>query len=217
VTPYKEFLEGLIDKKETIKKKFVLKDVVNKTTDENYGICFIIEFKNTADLDKLIETDTLMKELKLTKSFNTNNMYLFDDNTIPVKYNTTLDILLDFYDMRLEFYNKRKNYMTDKLESELVILKAKARFIEEYINGTLDINRKSNDFILSLLEEHKFPKQNDNYDYLVKMPLISMTAEKIDDLTAQIKKKTTELDVLLKSSNKDLWRQDLQCILKNLK
>jgi DNA topoisomerase-2 len=217
VTPYKEFLEGLIDKKETIKKKFVLKDVVNKTTDENHGICFIIEFKNIADLDKLIETDTLMKELKLTKSFNTNNMYLFDDNTIPVKYKTTLDILLDFYDMRLEFYNKRKNYMTDKLESELVILKAKARFIEEYINGTLDINRKSNDFILSLLEERKFPKQNDNYDYLVKMPLISMTAEKIDDLMAQIKKKTTELDVLLKSSNKDLWKQDLQCILKNLK
>ena len=158
-----------------------------------------------------------MKELKLTKSFNTNNMYLFDDNTIPVKYKTALDILLDFYDMRLEFYNKRKNYMTDKLQSELVILKAKARFVEEYINGTLDINRKSNDFILSLLEERKFPKQNDNYDYLVKMPLISMTAEKIDELTVQIKRKTTELDVLLKSSNKDLWRQDLQCILKNLK
>jgi DNA topoisomerase II len=221
VTPYKEFLESLIEnspnKKEGPKKRFVLKDVKNKTTDENTAICFIIDFKNSDDLDKLIETGTLMKELKLTKTFNTNNMYLFDDNTIPVKYNTTLDILLDFYDMRLEFYKKRRLYLIDKLEQELVILKSKSQFIEEYIEGTIDINRKSSEYIISLLEEKRYPKHTDGYDYLVKMPLISMTAEKINDLNAQIEKKTSELNALLSSSEKDLWKQDLQSVTKKLK
>jgi DNA topoisomerase-2 len=219
VTPYKEFLESLVEnsttKKDTIKKKFVLKDVTNKTTDENYGICFIIDFKHSSDLDKMIENDTLMKELKLTKSFNTNNMYLFDDNTIPVKYKTTLDILLDFYDMRMEYYSKRKDYLTNKLQSELIMVKAKARFIEEYINGTLDINRKSSNYILSLLEEKKFPKHNDEYDYLVKLPLISLTEEKINELNDQIQKKTSELNTLMNMTNKDIWRQDLLRISKN--
>lgn len=106
ITSYKEFLESLIDagksNKDTKTKRkangIVLKDVKNRTTDENTGIDFVVDFKESDTLDKLISKGTLEKELKLTKSFNTNNMYLFDDQSIPTKYSNSNDILLDFFD-----------------------------------------------------------------------------------------------------------------------
>ncbi len=233
VTPYKEFLESLIDgalapKKDTAsgkKKKVnavVLKDVKNKTTDENSGICFVVDFKDTSVLDKLIEAGTLEKELKLIKPFNTNNMYLFDDSLIPSSYKNTVDILLDFYDMRLEFYTKRREHLIKKLALELSILRAKVRFIEEYINGSLDINRRSKEYVNSLLEEKKFPKhtsadgEKPSYDYLVKMQLLALTKERIEELTKQKNHKKVQLEELQKKTAKDLWKEDLNNIQKLL-
>jgi DNA topoisomerase-2 len=241
VTQYKEFLESLIPnsntKTKTEKKpnnRVQLKDVQNKTIDENNNIILIVEFKNADDLDKLIKQKTLEKELKLVKSFSTNNMYVFDDKLIPTKYNSPQDILLDFYDIRLEFYIKRKEYLTKKLKTELEILQSKVRFIEEYIDKTLDINKKSKDVIISMLEERGYKKfgvedinninvefdEKENtkksFDYLIKMPIYSLCLEKIEELTKQTQNKKNELDILKSKTEKDLWREDLSQINKQL-
>ena len=253
VTTYKEFLESLIETtpsnsktntKSTTKKSksrnIQLKDVKNKTRDENNDICFIIDFKFSDDLDELINTNTLEKYFKLTKLFNTNNMYLFNDELILSKYNNVNDILLDFYDIRLEYYNLRKEYLVKRLTKELVILNSKVKFINEYIDGTLDINRKTKDYIISLLEERNYPKiiddnmksnsndqdnstdQNENtetqgsYDYLIRMQLVSLSSEKIIELERQRDNKSEELSQLQSKSNKDLWKTDLLNILDNL-
>lgn len=229
VTVYKEFLESLIvdnsnKKKDTTAKKrpnkVVLKDVKNKTRDENDDICFIVEFKSSEDLDLLIKTGTLEKELKLIKTFSTNNMYLFGEDLILSKYGNPNDILLDFYDIRLDYYVARKEYMTKKLENELALLKAKVRFIEEYITGKLDINRKSREYINDLLEKAGYPKfgyensEVKSYDYLVRMQIVSLTGEKIDELNKQRDEKQRQLDNIKSKTEKDLWKDDLQDILK---
>lgn len=245
ITPYKEFLESLIEnsgqptktasKKDTTtskkdtsktKKKFVLKDVRNKTSDENTGICFIVEFKDSDVLDKLIEQETIDKELKLVKPFNTNNMYLFDDRCVPTKYKSTTDILLDFCDIRLEYYTKRREYIMAKLKRELSILQSKVRFINEYINNDIVINKKSKESVIALLEERGYKKfcisESDemtitngkkSYDYLIRMPLVSLTSDKIDELTKQTNNKKHELDTITNQSPRDLWRIDLDSIL----
>lgn len=226
VTPYKEFLETLIEsntasKKDPKKKsshRVVLKDVKNKTTDENTGIRFLLEFKNGVDLDALIEKSTLEKELKLTKSFSINNMYLFDESCTPVKYSNTTDILLDFCDIRLEYYEKRRMYTIAQLEKELDILKAKVRFIDEYIHGALEFNNKSKSFIVELLEKKLYPKHESesgstkDYDYLVRLPLISLTKEKIEELKKQTRDKEAHLTTLKNTTAKQLWRHDLDVV-----
>lgn len=222
VTLYKEYLESFIEEKGTKKdkqqkKKFVLKDVQNKTKDENDQICFIVEFKSSKDLDALIKNNTLEKELKLTKSFTINNMYLFNDSLILSKYNDPNDILLDFYDIRLEYYEKRKIYIIKELKKELEILQAKARFIKEYVDGILDINKKSKEYMISLLEEREYPLVENTYDYLTRMPIISMTSDKIRELENQCENKLQELKDITSKTEKDLWKIDLNKVLKELK
>lgn len=243
VTTYKEFLESLIpetgnkkktgtgNEKKKPTKSFELKDVQNKTTDENSNIVFIVEFKNGTDLDKLIKNGTLEKELKLCKTFSTNNMYVFDDNLLPTRYANPNDLLLDFYDIRLEFYTKRREWLIKKLTRELSILESKVRFIEEYIDGSLDINRKSKEVIIRTLEEKGYKKfgnlqddedieelntSNNNYDYLIKMPLVSLSLEKIEELNKQTNSKNEELNEIKSKTEKDLWKNDLTSVLKQL-
>ena len=227
VTTYKEFLESLIENNlstkkndktsKTKKKKFELKDVQNKTKDENDDICFIVEFKNESDLDDLIKSGTLEKELKLVKSFSTNNMYLFNEDLILTKYDTPVDILLDFFDIRIQYYIKRKEYLTKKLKREFQILEAKARFIKEYIDGVLDINKKSKDYIIALLEERNYPTDDEeSYDYLLRLPIYSLTLEKINELNEQCEKKKAELLFIKSKTAEDLWKIDLQELIKKL-
>lgn len=218
VSNYKEFLESLIDGNNDNKKsqKVVLKDVKNKTLDENTGVHFIVDFKNSEDLDKLIKSDTLEKELKLIKPFSTRNMYLFDDKMLPSKYDNTVDILLDFYSIRLSFYVKRRLYIIKKLTDELIVLNNKLKFITEYINDILIINKQTKDSIIKQLIERKYHKIEDSFNYLINMPIISMTSEKIEELEKQIKSKELLLKEITEKTEKDLWRDDLELILKNM-
>lgn len=218
VTNYKEFLESFIEnysvkKGEKIVKKIVLKDVQNLTTDENTGICFIIEFKDANTLSDLIKGNTLEKELKLTKSFSTNNMYLFNENLILTKYNDANSIILDFYDIRLKYYQKRREYLINKLKAELVVLESKKRFIKEYISGILDINKKTKDIIYVLLKKRDYHMEENSYDYLLNMPIYSMTYERIDKLEKQCTDKKTELKYYESKTSNELWIIDLNELL----
>lgn len=240
VTTYKEFLESLIEgasdkiknttKSKSKSKGIYLKDVKNKTRDENNEICFIIDFKNSNDLDNLLNKNEVEKFLKLTKTFGTNNMYLFSESLILTKYNNPNDILLDFFDIRLEYYEKRKAFLIKRLTNELTLLNSKVRFINEYIDGSLDINRKSKNYIVELLEKNKYPKLNlhisnekdeekdeettPSYDYLIKMQLVSLSQEKIKELDNQRDSKQKELNIIKSKTEKDLWKDDLQPIIK---
>jgi DNA topoisomerase-2 len=221
VTQYKEFLETFIESsKNTTKKKFYLKDVQNMTKDENTGIHFIVEFKNAKDLEMLIKNETLEKELKLVKTFSINNMYLFNPDLILTKYNTALDIIKEYYTIRLTFYEKRRIYIIQKLNEELKVLKSKIRFIEEYIDGTLDINKKSKEYTINLLDKRKYhkiivsDKSSGEYDYLIHLPVISFTSEKIKELNNAHDKKNSELEYYKSKTDKQLWKIDLENLNK---
>ncbi len=56
-----------------------------------------------------------------------------------------------------------------------------------------------------------------DYNYILGMPLWSLTRERKDDLLAQRDKKQAELSALLKKTNKDLWREDLNDLEEAIK
>ena len=217
IIPYKEFLEGFIDTgKDSGKSKIHIKDVQNLTKDENSQVHFKVEFKNSTELDHLIELNTLEKEFKLTKSFNINNMHLFNSNLILTKYNNPIDILDHYFIIRLEFYEKRRLFMVNKLYQELLILKNKIRFIQEYLDGTLDIHKKSKNFIVQLLTDHNYHIVDNTFDYLTNLPIISFSIEKINDLQTSHDKKESEYVYYNTSTNKTLWLYDLEQLQQQL-
>jgi DNA topoisomerase-2 len=54
------------------------------------------------------DNDEIEKQLKLSKYISMNNIHLHDRNGHIARYGSCLSVLQEFYDLRLEYYEKRK-------------------------------------------------------------------------------------------------------------
>ena len=52
-------------------------------------------------------------------------------------------------------------------------------------------------------------KVQDSYDYLLKMPIYTLTLEKIQELNTLLSEKTNELKTLESKSPQQIWLEDL--------
>ena len=55
------------------------------------------------------------------------------------RYDNELEVLVDFYQTRLDLYRKRKEYLESQLAAESLKLDNQARFILEKIEGKIVI------------------------------------------------------------------------------
>jgi DNA topoisomerase-2 len=215
---FKELLEELIEPlpgKDGKKVPATIKDYDDMSKDTN------VDFTITFAKGKLEELESgkgdhscngLEKLLKLYTTNTTTNMHLFDENDTLQKYDKITDIIDAYYEVRLKMYQERKNYMINDLEHELVLLSNKAKYIKENLDGTIDLRKKKREQVIQMLESKGYDKiNNDNecYNYLVKMPMDSVTEENVEKLLNEKGKKETELEIVKSTSNNKMWLNEL--------
>ena len=144
---------------------------------------------------------------------------MYNKNGTIKKYKVIKNIMEEFYKIRLAMYQKRKDYILDKLKNELDIISYKVKFILAVIAKEIKINNKTKDFIEGKLEENEYPKlsrnnsDEKNYNYLLGMNLWSLTYEKVEELKKQKDDKEAEYNLLKDKSIKDIWKEELNELL----
>ncbi len=136
-------------------------------------------------------------------------MHLYNKNGAIQKYNTIESIIDEYYDVRLDFYQKRKDYLLATLKEQLMMISYKVKFILMIVNKELRVNNKKKSEIEEQLIKHKFEKHENSYSYLLSMPIYNLTQEKIEELKTQEKNKQIEYDMLIKKTINELWLDDL--------
>jgi len=185
----------------------------------NHKIDFKLYFRN-GELQKLLKTKSIEEKLKLTSSIQVSNMHVYKNNEI-VKYSNPNNMIKDYADIRLQVYQKRKNYWIKVLENELDLLKYRRKFIKEVISSKLIIYKKQKQILIDELKEREYPELSTNinskpsYDYLVGMPMWTLTQEKIDELESNYNEKKQELDIYKNKTIQSLWLEELD-VLENL-
>ena len=182
-------------------------------------ISFTIKFFPNK-LKELIKKGTLEKNLKLVSPLNLTNMHLFDEHSKIKKYNSYGEILKDYARVRLELYQKRKDYLLGKWQKEADILKWKMKFINYVISGKIVVfengKSKKKTEVMKKLEEYEFPmfivgaEKNASYSYLTSIQLFDLTDEEVEKLRKQLEDKKTEIAILKKKSPSDLWEEELE-------
>lgn len=214
---YKEYLESLIDNKsakgKTKSGDDYIKDFNDMSTDLN------VEFEITfypGILTKLIcqkhdyGVEGIEKYLKLYTTQSTNNMHLFNEKEQLRKYENVYDIVDGYYDVRYSYYVKRKDYLISKLNNELKVLSAKARFIQYNLDDKIDLRKKSKTQINSIMEKFEFDLgDSGDYNYLVKMPMDSVSKENVEKLMKEHENKKAELESIQSSSIQVMWLKEL--------
>jgi DNA topoisomerase-2 len=153
----------------------------------------------------------LEKLLKLYTTNTTTNMHLFDANDTLQKYDKVSDIIDTYYETRLKMYETRKAYMIDALEKELVLLSNKAKYIKENLDGTIDLRKKKKEQVIELLKSKGYDNIDDDeeYKYLVKMPMDSVTEENVDKLLKDKGNKELELETIKNTTINKMWVSEI--------
>lgn len=189
---YKEFLDGLVDT--------TIESYENHSTEED--VHFKIKMKDA-------ESVNVVKTFKLTSTINTSNMHLFNSEGRIHKYTNPNEIIGEFVQIRLEYYEKRKKHFLAKMKRDQTILNEKIRFIHMIINEELIIFKKKKEEITKQLHSLKFKTVDGSYDYLLKMEIYNLTSEKISEYETTQTKLNNDIQSLSTKTPKSLWEEDL--------
>lgn len=201
---YEEILDKLVD------------DKLITSYDDNCkdNIDYTIKFTR-ADLEKL-DDDKLVKLLKLEES-STEIFSTLDEFGKLMIFENTSDIIKYFVNFRLKYYHKRKQFLIDKMNRELKVLSNRGRFIKAIIDGKLKVNNVAKAVIIEGIELMGLDKIDDSYDYLLRMPIYSLTKEMYEKIKEDFTTKKEEIKILESTDPKDMYLLDLTELKKKFK
>ena len=201
---YEEILDKLVDNK----------DIVSYDDNCKDNIDYTIKFTR-ADLEKL-DDEKLIKLLKLEEASTEIFSTLDEFGKLKIFENSS-DIIEYFVNFRLTYYHKRKAFMLNKMQHELKILSNRGRFIKAILDEKLKVNGVSKAIIIEGIEEMGLEKIDDSYDYLLRMPIYSLTKELFEKLKEDFTEKKSEIKKLEETDPKDMYLDDLNELKKKFK
>ena len=215
---FKEHLESLIDPgvdKDGKKNVPLVKDYDDMSKDTTIDFTITLQKGKVEELEATqLEhgCNALEKLFKLYTTSSTTNMHLFDAEDKLKKYDSVEEIIDDYFVRRLNLYVERKAFMIDALEKELVVLSNKARYIQELLDGTIDLRKKKKTEIVEMLQEKGYDviDEDDDYKYLIKMPMDSVSEENVEKLNREHKDKSDELQRIKETSEQQMWLSELE-------
>ena len=233
---YKEFLEELVKPEGKNATPFII-DYKEYHTDAN--VRFVVKLTE-GKMQEAMKAG-LHSKFKLTTKLSIGNMMLFGSDGIIKKYDGPEDILRDFYHLRMDFYVKRKAALLRASEAELLRISNKVRFILAVVSGEMKLSNRRKADIEADLESMNFDRlatskkaalaavaavdadsdaevvgileEEKSYDYLLSMPLSSLTHEKVESLQSEAQEKKKEVEALKSTTEAEMWIQDLDTFL----
>lgn len=200
-TKYLEILDNLIETKK-------IKNYKDLSDQRNQEFKFEVLFFDNISKEKAIDVLKLSKrETEIYNALDENNQVRTFEN---------IESIIDYYiDVRKRFLVKQKDFDLKVLENDLNINVQKLRFVKLIIDSELQIMKRSKKDIELDLESKGFIKLDDNYDYLLKLPIHSFTNETFEKLVQNAKEIKTKFETL---KNLDTFKNYVESLdsIKNI-
>ena len=176
-----------------------IKDFSDTSTDQQINIRI-----------KGIDEKVLVKSL--TEKVRTTNMHAFNEDGVITKYETLTDILLEFYRVRLELYDTRRQHQIKVLKEKMPYHKNVVRFIRDQIQDEPEVvlKKKTLKECDDILGEHEYQHVDGSYDYIMRLPVSAFTAEKVAKHEKDMADLLAEIDRLENTNAKMMWLADLE-------
>ena len=149
----------------------------------------------------------LVKELGLTKTIHTSNMYLIGPKGAVKKYASPEEILVDYFEIRLGLYRKRKSWLLTQFDSEIKWLSEKARFIGFVINKRIQVLNVPLEEIHNQLRAENF--KDDLWSKLLDIKTYQYTREEVLKLKALCEERMASREALKNTSVSQIWKNNL--------
>ena len=176
-----------------------IKDFTDTSTDQQINIRI-----------KGIDEKALAKSL--TEKVRTTNMHAFNAEGVITKYETLNDILAEFWTVRINLYETRRQHQIKTLNEKLPYHKNVVRFIRDQIQDEPEVvlKKKTLKECDDILGEHEYNHVDGSYDYIMRLPVSAFTAEKVAKHEKDMENLLAEINRLENTNAERLWLADLE-------
>lgn len=196
---YKDVLDALKESKE-----------IRDYEDMSDGDSFYFRIHVRSDFPKL-GFEELCAKFKLVMRITEIFACIDENNRIEDSFNSEIDVLKAFVNVKLQYIEKRKVHMLKQYFREITILKNKLNFIKAIHDKSVNI-MGTTEVVCARLEELRFDKVDDSYSYLLDMKIHTLTKDKYAELAKKLKDMIAEYKELKASTAIDLYKKDLDAL-----
>lgn len=203
---YIKVLDGLVE-------KGMIEDYEDLSDPKTDKFEFTIKVKRVF-FESNKDEESWIKVFNLAKPLN-EQLNCIDENNRIREFDNIKEILDAFIKIRLEYYQKRKDYLLKKYMEEIQLDVSKYVWCKGVIDETIHIkNKKKEDIVKQLEKTDKIIQSYGSYNYLLNMPMSSITKEKMAELTEKIKNLKELIKETQKQTIEQMWLADLDEIGK---
>jgi DNA topoisomerase-2 len=148
-----------------------------------------------------------LKDLGLTKTIHTSNMYLIGPNGAVKKYASPEEILVDYMEIRVGTYKRRKAHLLKQLDAEIQWLSEKARFTGFVINKKIQVLNIPLEEIKNQLRAENF--KEDIWSKLLDIKTYQYTREEVVKLRDVCTTKIVEREKVKATPVAQMWKNNL--------
>jgi len=159
------------------------------------------------------DSDLKDEDLGLTDTIFTSNMVLFNSQNKLNKYHDVNEIMDEFCNVRYEFYNTRKQGEIARMKAHVLFLQNKVKFIEMVLQSKIDI-KQPEETVVQQLQASKFTPKDDSFDYLLTLPIRSMTEKRLGELRQDVVKAQQQLKQLEDETCETTWLKECNEFVK---
>ncbi len=198
-------LKGYIKVLDDLEDRKIIQSYRDKSENDNYLFDVSIASKVLQNWDD----DTLLEKLKLVKKITENYTCTDENNKIQV-FENVKEIINYYIKIKLEFVQKRKDFLCNKFRKDIQLDYSKYLFIKNIVEDKLKINKRKKEQIEKDIKKiDKIVLRDDSYDYLLNMNIMSLTKERMEKLEDEIRSKTADLKKLEKTSCENIWSSEI--------
>lgn len=188
--------------------------IVSYDDESSDRVRYTLKFQRNS-LKALIDKKKLVSVLKLQER-QTENITTLDEGGNLKIFETVEELLAYFVDFRIGYYVKRKEYLLNKIDSDLFVIDNRVKFIKAIIDQKLELRNRKRAVIEGELPQLDIQKYEASYRYLLDMSVHSLTKEKWEELQNKAKTLRTEREKIEKTTPKEFYRKDLHDLKKTL-
>lgn len=188
-----------------------IKDWANYSEDGN--IDYRIDCKK-GKLSGVLKGKTINQKIqakfKLRRVLPNDCLWVLDENKKVRHFNTNKELIEYFVNFRLSKYTDRKTRLVKILEDKFKSNSELVKFIELVCNGKLKIRNRSKVDIKVDMDKHSLSM------HLLSTPMSKVTIEERDELLKQNEEIKKELEYIKKTTEKQMYLNDLNELRKEL-
>ena len=198
-------LKGYIKVLDDLEDNKVIQSYRDKSEDD----VFLFEVTIPSKTLKEWSDDDLLSKLKLIKKVTENYTVVDENNKIEV-FNSAKELIDRYIQVKLEYVGYRKEHTIKTLTDEINLDYSKYTFIKMIVDDELIVSkRKKSEVVEDISKVQDIIERDGSFDYLLNMPIHSLTEERMEKLKKDIQDKKDRVKELSETTNADLWLSEI--------